>query len=816
MAVTGIGTEPDALSSKKNFPSIDQKEKPMITSAVKKEIQTQTDDRKKGGLKETTLKAPKLEVSEEIIPPIGSAPSFPKIPNQKPFTSGSSDKKEFLFGQGSSFGDKNAKGLFGQNQQSKPIAPTSTKIPKPFASTFNFGVYSGLGKHKKSDGASQTNDLPPVEEKQPVREETPDFITQLEKLSLTDKDIPVTSSVAGSLDSTLLSDDKFEEEEDPAQKATAEQIPDNDEELLKLTSKMGHEECKFDSLKVPLFKHQVVGLSFLLRREKAPGIHKGGLLCDDMGLGKTLQTIALIAEHRMDPKLKDHCKTTLILAPPGLIDQWVEEIQSKAKDLTVLKYHGSQKQWVDGFDVAIASIHTFASEVRLLGNASPFYKNKFWRVVIDEAHYIRNPTGQKARALLKIEARNRWCLTGTPIHNTLNDIYTLFLFIRLEDFQGLSHELPPIKPSKDKDTTSIEPIRNILQLVMLRRTKNILKQDSSAFNLKEKRIHDIKLTLSTIERKLYDDFQQHSIKAILDEEVIGNDVRDTGTRFRIKESVMGAFDAASDSKTYMAILTLILRLRQLCCNWQIIYSAEYLPSSRPTSDNSGSGTSSENDDLENLTKGIKSLSVGYQCVCCSKPVSKTSAICASCEPLESIKQSTVLNAKLREMTKILAKTQERKTVIFTFFVAGFGFIEEVLKRMNIGYLTYHGGMPVGTRTEVLKEMKQPENRVLICSLACASVGLNLVFADQVILMDPWWNPQVELQAIDRVYRIGQLNDVDIYKLSVEDTVESRILELQQQKIELAKGVLDSQKTKFFKSFSIQDAYKVLGIKKGMF
>lgn len=158
-------------------------------------------------------------------------------------------------------------------------------------------------------------------------------------------------------------------------------------------------------------------------------------------------------------------------------------------------------------------------------------------------------------------------------------------------------------------------------------------------------------------------------------------------------------------------------------------------------------------------------------------------------------QEFISSKKINTMIEILKRTEEEtggqdKTIIFSQFTSMLDIIEKPLTMNNIKFGRYDGSMPLAHRTKVIDNFySDPEMKVLIVSTKCGSLGLNLTMANRVILMDVWWNPALENQAIDRVHRIGQTKDVEVHRIFINDTVEDRILELQRKKQELADSAL---------------------------
>jgi SNF2 family DNA or RNA helicase len=230
---------------------------------------------------------------------------------------------------------------------------------------------------------------------------------------------------------------------------------------------------KPDALKTPLYKHQEVALTWMKKMED--GTNKGGILADDMGLGKTISTLALIHERKSSsrPKVRspmdgqqhdaNDYQTNLIIAPVALMRQWEEEIKMKTESrykLSVFVYHG-KKASVDhllGYDVVLTTYGTVAAQLKRLEKwhedrkdraldyndrdlavKCPLLhpqKSRFHRVILDEAQCIKNKDTQTAKACHQIDAKFRWCLTGTPMMNGVSELYSLLKFLRIRPYNS--------------------------------------------------------------------------------------------------------------------------------------------------------------------------------------------------------------------------------------------------------------------------------------------------------------------------------------------------------------------------------------------
>ena len=332
-----------------------------------------------------------------------------------------------------------------------------------------------------------------------------------------------------------------------------------------------------DGLKVKLLPHQVEGVAWMRGRELGPvkrgKVPKGGILADDMGLGKTLQTVSLILTQQRpskdDKDWKKHFasveKTTLVVAPLALIRQWEAEIKEKvvkSHGLKVLVHHGPQrtKNFKDLalYDVVITTYQILVSEH---GNCNDSVKAgcfglHWWRVVLDEAHTIKNRNAKMTKACYALRSEYRWCLTGTPMQNNLEELQSLVRFLQIKPYDDIREWKDQIdRPFKEgKGHIAIRRLHSLLRCFMKRRTKEILKKDgalnpggkpsakgeanSTGFKVTERKVMTIAADLAPAERAFYDRLEQRANDNI--------------------KSIM------SGNSKYTHAFTLLLRLRQAC------------------------------------------------------------------------------------------------------------------------------------------------------------------------------------------------------------------------------------------------------------
>jgi SNF2 family DNA or RNA helicase len=626
-----------------------------------------------------------------------------------------------------------------------------------------------------------------------------------------------------------------------------------EEEIKRLKeADFDEKDRKVKGLTVNLLDHQVLGLKFLKKREKEKYIHKGGLLCDDMGLGKTVQMIALIVKNKAKeenleclhdiehqdfqvfnkdvPKRK--FKSTLVITPVGLTTQWINEVKRFAPHLDTHLFHGpnrtrSYKELMK-HDVVVSSYDTIRSEFN--GSKSPIYAGYWHRVVLDEAHTIKNKTTKTTIAAFNVESTRRWALTGTPIQNSVKELQSLLMFLRVSDLSNENiwkETMKKLLGSNDEDAFKL--LKKELGTIMLRRTKAILQHTS--FKLPTKTVKRCEVKFSKMERRLYQDLHNHfrgNLTGIFHNLTVNGDgtaeSKTSGHLFsKVSPSKLGS--KKGDQGFHLQALVFLLRLRQVCCHWKLLTDlntddVEELKSANidvkqdPMAPPSKAPFDMDKalDDLANI---MDMLTVEEtKCEICFVEKVEEGKICKSC--LKAQEQTkTSESAKVLKLLEILKSDPERKTIVFSQFRELLVLVSPVLKKHGIKSVMYDGQMTLARKDNALDQLRNDEETtVLLCSLKSGAVGLNLTAASQVVLFDPWWNPQIQEQAIDRVYRIGQTKPVDVHVFAVEDTVEVGILELQEKKRAVAHAVMgsgDSSTQKQLNSLSTSELMQLFGI-----
>ncbi|KAL4966801.1 DEAD/DEAH box helicase [Aspergillus stella-maris] len=541
-----------------------------------------------------------------------------------------------------------------------------------------------------------------------------------------------------------------------------------------------------------------------------PPLASGGILADDMGLGKTIQIISLILSNSK-PKTPQSSKTTLIVSPVGVMSNWRNQIQDHTKEEhtpRVLIYHGTGKKEaanLDQYDVVVTSYGALAMEYKPESKAPPkkgLFSLQCRRVVLDEGHTIRNPRSKGAMAACSLRADSRWTLTGTPIINTLKDLYSQIRFLGLtgglEDLAVFNSVL--IRPLMSDDPDSRLLLHALMSTICLRRRK-----DMSFVNLRlpPMAYRTLRIKFHPHEQEKYEMFQSEA-KGMLME-------------FKSKDK---------PNTTYSHLLEVILRLRQVCNHWALaknridkladlldqhkvvpltpenikalqdmlqirIESQETCPicldilQDQPVI--TACGHAFDRDCIEQV------IDRQHKCPMCRAEIDDNTTLVAPAaelgESTDEIKADPDNpSSKIEGLIKILTaqgQAEGTKTVVFSQWTSFLNLVEPHLRNAGINFARIDGKMSSLARDAATNTFStDPNCTVLLASLSVCSVGLNLVAANQAVLADSWWAPAIEDQAVDRVYRLGQTRETTVWRLVMEDSIEDRVLVIQEKKRKL--------------------------------
>ena len=451
-----------------------------------------------------------------------------------------------------------------------------------------------------------------------------------------------------------------------------------------------------EGLNANLRPYQLEGLSWM---QSLRQLEVGGVLADDMGLGKTLQTLAHILCEKNAGRLD---RPAMIVMPTSLIPNWLDEAAHFTPQLKVLALYGATRKkyfaHLNDYDVILTTYALLPKDIEHLA------KLPLHLLVLDEAQYIKNPGSKATEAACELVARQRLCLSGTPLENHLGELWSLFHFLLpgwLGDVKTFNRDyrVPIERQGSDE---RLQHLNARIKPFLLRRTK---EQVATELPPKTEIIHWV--DLNEAQRDVYE-----TMRLAMDKKV-----RDEITRKGV-------------GRSQIIILEALLKLRQVCCDLRLV-------SDTPPKKGSTSGK------LDSLMLMLEELFA-----------------------------------------------EGRRILLFSQFTSMLGLIEAELKKRKVPYAILTG--QTRDRRTPVKDFQSGKLQIFLISLKAGGVGLNLTEADTVIHYDPWWNPAAENQATDRAYRIGQEKPVFVYKMIARGTVEEKIQHLQQEKSDLAAGVLDGR------------------------
>ncbi|CAK1583979.1 unnamed protein product [Parnassius mnemosyne] len=599
------------------------------------------------------------------------------------------------------------------------------------------------------------------------------------------------------------------------------------------------------ALKTQLMPYQLHALAWLRWREtQRPS---GGILADDMGLGKTITIIALIASDKEsnidndDGEYDDYTGKnssklivggTLVVCPASLMQQWAGEVAQHCRPhrISVCQHHGAaraqQPHRLATYDLVLT---TYNILLRDTDKGGVLCRVRWRRVVLDEAHVVRNHKSLTAAAVLpsSLRAARRWALTGTPLHNRDLDLFALLRFLGCSPFDDLQMWKKWID---NKSLGGQERLSTIMRCVMLRRTKLQLQERGQLACLPPRDLHERTVHLARDELNVYQKllvFSKTLFAQFLHQRA---EKRADAQGFQPgKDSAyadmhkkMIKLQGAKPVKSH-EILVLLLRLRQICCHCGLIAAmltdgdavgeelvtdnAEndlldelnklVLEDKKNTKRKSGAGEEEEGgeeDGGDGEEEGTTAAEAVRSVLSRSNPV------------FELARRSSKIDAVMACLHDDVFPNHGEKAVVVSQWTGVLRLVERELKRAGVQCVTLSGDVPVPARDPLVRALNDPASpvRVMLLSLTAGGVGLNLCGASHLLLLDPHWNPQLEQQAQDRVYRVGQARHVHIYRFMCVDTVEQSIRQLQKVKLELADNVLTGARHNNASKLSIED------------
>lgn len=552
---------------------------------------------------------------------------------------------------------------------------------------------------------------------------------------------------------------------------------------------------------------------------EAPKFASGGILADDMGLGKTLEMISLLAADAD----KHGRGTTLVVAPLSVMSNWSGQIahhMHEDKALKVYTYHSAGRVAMKAedfaqYDLVITTYQTLASDYMPRGKGAPskqqpdrklrssgLYSMEWRRIILDEGHTVRNPASKGAAAVTAVMARSRWVLTGTPIVNSLRDLYSLLRFIgitgglnQLEVFNSVL-----IRPLKNGDPSATFLLQAIMTAFTLRRKKEMAFIDLRLPKLDEY-VHRMDFTPKEKERYV--------------------------ALAREAQGALTMHKKEGSTQNFAHLLEVLLRMRQCCNHWQLCGErvtkllaqleengmVDLTPESKKGLQDMLQLQIESHEDcavcLEPLHNPVitacghafgqeciaKVIETQHKCPMCRRELPDVESTCVGPaheggdEVADDEMDLNQSSSKLEALMKILAATKAsgkgEKTVVFSQWTRFLDIVQARLDREGYTYCRLDGTMSAPRRDAALTSLEQDDNcTIMLASLGVCAVGLNLTAANQIILSDSWWAPAIEDQAVDRVHRLGQKRETRVFRLVVEQSIEDQVLGVQKDKRKL--------------------------------
>uniref|UniRef100_UPI00398EFB36 helicase-like transcription factor isoform X2 n=1 Tax=Pristiophorus japonicus TaxID=55135 RepID=UPI00398EFB36 len=525
-------------------------------------------------------------------------------------------------------------------------------------------------------------------------------------------------------------------------------------------------------------------------------------------------------------------RSTLIVCPLSVLSNWIDQFERHLYPdvkLNMYLYYGSERNKGAAFlavqDIVLTTYNTLTVDYGS-GSASPLHKVNWLRVVLDEGHTIRNPNAQQTKAALTLTAERRWVLTGTPIQNSLKDLWSILSFLKLKPFTDRQWWHRTIqRPVTMGDEHGLKRLQALINNITLRRTKTSKVNGKPVIELPARTVFVQHITLSDEEKQIY--------------ESVKNEGRAIIGRY---------FSEGSIFTHYADVLAILVWLRQLCCHPRLFANSSAVM---------GSSDNATPDELrEKLVKKIKLvLSYGSdeECAIClesltfpvithcahvycrpcicqvirnEQPTSRC-PLCRTeirveqlveCPPeetdsaaLDKTQQAWVSSSKVDALMHSLIELRKQdptvKSLVVSQFTAFLTLIETPLRQEGFAFTRLDGSMPQKRRISAIESFQssKPDSpTIMLLSLKAGGVGLNLTAASRVFLMDPAWNPAAEDQCFDRCHRLGQTRDVVITKFVVKNSVEENMIKIQNKKRELAAGAFGAKRQREIKQSRIEE------------
>lgn len=576
-------------------------------------------------------------------------------------------------------------------------------------------------------------------------------------------------------------------------------------------------------LKTQLMEHQLYGISWMRSREccrgREKGCPKGGILADEMGLGKTLQMIGLMLRGKPG-------ELNLAIVPSVALPQWVSEIEKHAPGaFNIVAHHGRTKIGrsenairvdMSRFNIILTTYGTVENSYRKKN--SQLHSLKLTRIVLDEAHTIKDNRSSTAKAISMLHAEYRWGLTGTPVQNRVNDLLSLIKFLKIDPqsyyfckkcackslvwlrsnekedagrcgwcacghfaashFSWWNRRIAgPIRElgHTERNEELFTRLQHITKQFILRRTKAELEK---SLGLPSKIVIVKRCLFSPQELEFYTSLY--------------SDTKSKFSSYAIRGQVLN---------NYAHIFELLQKMRMAVNHPYLTYKNSSLIEDVPIC---GYCNAEAEDPVRSkcnhvFCRGEAEVFLQHtgKCPVCHVPITidlsaeeniKTQNLIS----IDSWQSSTKIETLVEMLSSMRGEGRVPKSIVFSQFVNFLEILRWRLERAGFRCVKIYGSMTISQRKAAIAEFNaNPDITVFLISLKAGGIALNLTEAENVFIMDLWWNPAVEEQAMDRIHRIGQFRPIRIYRIIIEDSIESRVLLLQKKKKALFETAVDN-------------------------
>ncbi|KAJ8270339.1 hypothetical protein GJAV_G00113220 [Gymnothorax javanicus] len=524
-------------------------------------------------------------------------------------------------------------------------------------------------------------------------------------------------------------------------------------------------------------------------------------------------------------------RATLIICPLSVLSNWLDQFEQHVRadvELNVYLYYGAERnrqvKFLTQQDVVLTTYNVLSADYGGK-KCSPLHEVKWLRVVLDEGHIVRNPNAQQSKAVLSLAAERRWILSGTPIQNSLKDLWMLISFLKMKPFDVREwwHRIIE-RPVTLGESKGLSDLQTLIKGITLRRTKSSKVGGRKVVQLPEKRVFVQEVMLSEQER--------------VDYETVKGEGRDIIGRYFREGTVL---------TNYADVLAILVRLRQFCCHPHLLGSSTSMAGSTDKSTPSelrerlinkitlvlSSGSDEECAIcLDSLRQPVITYCAHVYCKPCICEVihsEKGNAKCplcraqirteelveypgeaaeaASTDDKDAWKSSSKVDALMSNLLRLREEDQSIKSLVVSQFTRFLSLLEVPLRDQGFSFTRLDGSMSQKCRAKAIQAFQstaQGSPTIMLLSLKAGGVGLNLTAASRVFLMDPAWNPAAEDQCVDRCHRLGQKKDVVITKFIVKDSVEENMIKIQKKKKELVEKAFGGKSAQDRKQSRIEE------------